>query len=146
MTEVAQKLNFVKFKVLNEPWNTYKLEDGSILRVKVVLVGLLKESGNTFSIQTQNVIGVMPNLKYVGLPSPPLKPGEKLDSYIEAEDLKILEKTDLWNEYELPSENATLKIKGVVVTVSRTSRHDERGMPIYIANIQYLIKPKRLRK
>jgi hypothetical protein len=143
MTETLTKPRFLEFKVRNEPWNECKLEDGSTLRVKVVLTGLLKEDGTVFSLQTNNVIGVVPNSKYMGLPSPPLKPGEKLESYIEAEDLTILEQTDFWNEYEILSEHMLLKIKGAVVKVSRTSRRDERGIPIYIANIQPLIKHKK---
>jgi hypothetical protein len=146
MAQVIEKLKFLPFKIINEPWNEYKLEDGSTLRVKVVLAGLIKENGNEFSLQTTSVFGVIPNPKYIGVPSPPLRPGEKLESYIEAEDLKILEKTDLWNEYELSTENMKLSIKGEVVSVSRTSRHDQRGIPVYTANVQLLVKHKKKTK
>ena len=145
MTEQTGELKFVEFKVLKEPWNEYKLEDGSTLRVKVVLIGVLKED-DTFSLQTNNVLGIIPNPKYLSLPSPPLKTDEKLETYIEAEDLKILNHTDHWNEYDLPSESAKLSIKGVVVTVSRTSRHDEKGTPVYSTNVQLLLKPKKYKK
>ncbi len=143
MSETLMKPRFLEFNVRNEPWNECKLEDGTTLRVKVVLTGVLKEDGTAFSLQTNNVLGIVPNLKYVGLPSPPLKSGEKLESYVEAEDIEILEQTDLWNEYEIPSEHTLLRMKGAVVQVSRTSRRDERGIPIYIANIQPLIKHKK---
>lgn len=78
--------------------------------------------------------------------SVPLKPEEKLEDYIEAEDLKILNHTDYWNKYHIPSESAKLSIKGVVVIVSRTSRHDEKGIPIYTANVQLLVKTKKYKK
>jgi hypothetical protein len=142
MTETS-KPNFLGFKVLEEPWNEYKLEDGSTLRVKVVVIGVIKENDNAFSFQATNAIGVIPNPKFVGLPSPPLKPGENLQSFIEDDDIKIAEHTDLWNEYEVPSEKIKLSVKGVLVSVGRASRRDERGLPIYIANVQTLIKHKK---
>jgi len=146
MVQAIEKLKFIQFKIINEPWNEYKLEDGSTLRVKVVLTGIIKENENEFSLQTTPVFGVIPNPKYISISSPPLKPEEKLESYIEAEDLKPLEKTDLWNEYELPTENMILSIKGEVVSVSRTSRHDQRGIPIYMVNVQLLVKHKKKTK
>lgn len=146
MTVQSQEMVFLQFEVIKEPWNVYKLEDGTTLRVKVILKNLIKEAENSYSLETSNVIAVIPNPKFIGLPSPPLKPGENLESYIEAEDLKILDKTELWNKYEVPSENMTLQIKGVPVSVSRTKRHDEKGLPIYLANIQLLIKSKKRKK
>jgi len=139
------ELNIIEFKDLNEPWNEYKLADGSTLRVKIVLTTVIKEVEG-FSFATNHVIGIVPNPKWVGLPSVPLKPGENLESYAEEEDLKILEKTEYWNEYELPSENTKLSIRGVPVTVSRTSRRDIKGMPIYVVNVQVLIKSKKEKK
>ena len=69
-----------------------------------------------------------------------------MESYIDEEDLDILEKTEQWNQYEVPSEKLRLNLKGVVVTVSRTKRHDEKGLPIYLANVQLLFKPKKLKE
>ena len=136
------ELKIVDFEVVNEPWNEYKLADGSTLRVKVVLVNVINEDGG-FSFEAKNVIGVTPNPDFIGLPSGLLKPGETLESYVEEEDLKILEKTEYWNEYKLPSEKTRLTLKGVPVIVSRTSRRDPKGIPIYTANVQLLIKPKK---
>jgi len=146
MTVQSQEMVFLQFEVTTEPWNVYKLKDDTTLRIKVILKNLIKEAENSYSFGTSNVIAVIPNPNFIGLPSPPLKPGENLESYIEAEDLEILNKTERWNEYEVPSESMTLQIKGIAVSVSRTKRHDEKGLPIYLANIQLLIKPKKRRK
>jgi hypothetical protein len=146
MTIARSELKFVDFKVIEEPWNEYKLEDGSTLRVKIVLKQLIKEAEDSFTIGTSNVIAVIPNPDFVGLPSPPLKKDKSLESYIEADDLQINSQTELWNEYELASERMRLKIRGVVVSAARTKRHDEKGIPIYVANVQMLIKPKKRRK
>lgn len=146
MTVQPQEMKLLHFDVIKEPWNVYELEDSATLRVKVVLKNLIKEAENSYSFGTSNVIAVIPDPKSIGLPSPPLKSGENLESSIEADDLEILNKTELWNIYEVLSENLTLHIKGVAVSVSRTKRHDEKGLPIYLANIQPLIKPKKQRK
>jgi len=146
MITQAEKINFLQFEAIDEPWNIYKLEDGSVLRVRIILSGLLKEDDNVFSLQTTRAFNVIPNPKYMGVSSPPLKSNEKLEDYIEADDLKVLEKTDNWNEYEVPSENIKLSVRGELVSVSRTSRHDDRGIPIYIANVQLLVKPKKKTK
>ena len=148
MTTQSQEMVFLQFEVIKEPWNVYKLKDGSTLRVKVILKNVMRDAENSYIFGTSNVVAVTPNPKFIGLPSPPLKPGENLGSYIEAEadDLEILDKTELWNKYEVPSESMTLQIKGITVSVSRTKRHDERGLPIYLANIQCIVKPKKRRK
>ena len=143
METAARELEFLDFKVVEEPWNQYKLEDGSTIRAKVVVQNVMREKGeeDSYSFATSNVIAVVPNPKYIGLPSPPLKQGERLESYVEAEDLQIISKTEKWNEYEIPFVGITMRIKGVPVIISRTKRHDDKGLPIYIANIQLLIKP-----
>jgi len=143
---IPEKLTFLEYEVVDEPWNVYKLEDGSTLRAKIVVSGILKTGETTFALQAREVYNVIPNPKYIGVPSPPLKPKEKLDAYIEAEDLKIIEKTDYWNSYSIPSENLVVGVKGEVVLVSRTSRHDEKGIPVYMVNVQLLYKPKKKAK
>ena len=135
-----EKLDFLEYEVIEEPWNIYKLEDGSTIRVKIVVSGILKDDKGLV-IQAKEVYSVIPNPEYVGVPSPPLKPKEKMDKYLEAEDLKIIEKTDYWNKYSIPSEKLTVSVRGEVVLVSRTSRHDEKGIPVYVVNVQLLFKP-----
>jgi hypothetical protein len=140
-----EKLDFLEYEVIEEPWNVYKLEDDSTIRVKIVVSGILKDDKGLV-IQAREVYSVIPNPEYMGVPSPPLKPKEKMDEYLEAEDLKIIEKTDYWNKYSIPSEKLTVSVRGEVVLVSRTSRHDEKGIPVYMVNVQLLFKPVKQRQ
>jgi hypothetical protein len=142
----SEKLTFLEYKVIDEPWNVYKLADGSTLRVRIIVSGIIKESETALSIQAREVYNVIPNPEYLGVPSLPLKPNENIDAYIEAEDLKITEKTDYWNTYSIPSENLVVAVKGELVEASRTSRHDEKGIPVYRVNVQLLFKPKKKAK
>ncbi|MGA2308895.1 MAG: hypothetical protein ABSG57_05020 [Candidatus Bathyarchaeia archaeon] len=143
MTLQTGRINFLEFKVAKEPWNEYKLEDGTVLRVKVVLAAVIKEADEKFTFSHSPVFSVRPNEKYMGIPSLPLKSDEKPENFIEADDLKFTQLTDHWNEYELPSEKILLSIKGILVSAARTSKHDERGIPIYTTNVQLIVKHKK---
>lgn len=143
MTE--KRLTFIDFQVINEPWNIFELKDGSIFKVKIILKNIINDGGGFF-MNVHNVTAVEPNPVLIGDASPPMKEGEKIESYIEEEDIEIIEKTEIWNEYEAPSENLKLKCCPIPVIISRTKRHDERGIPIYASNIQVIYKPKKLKK
>jgi hypothetical protein len=136
-------LKILDFKVVSEPWNEYKLADGTTLRVKVVVSSVLKENGEKFALSHTPLFSVLPNPKYAGAPSPPMKQGEKLEVFLEDEDLKFNQVTDLWNEYLIPSEKIRLLVKGILVLASRTSLHDEKGFPIYVTNVQLVVKHKK---
>lgn len=141
-----EKTPFLEYEAINEPWNVYKLKDGSTLRVRIIVSGILKESDNSVAFQVKEVYNVIPNPKYLGVPSPPLKLGEKIEDYVEEEDIMIIDKTENWNTYRVPSENLLVSVRGELVLISRTSRHDERGIPAYLVNIQLLFKPKKKAK
>lgn len=46
-----------------------------------------------------------------------------------------------WNKYKL-NNGIELNVKNVLVTVSRTSKYDQRGPPVYLVNLQAILKPK----
>lgn len=45
----------LKFETINEDWNIYKLEDGTVLRVKIIAVNIIRgidpETGDIFYIK-----------------------------------------------------------------------------------------------
>jgi len=138
--------DFIDFDIIKEPWNLYKLEDKSILKTKFVLINVLKEKGTPkgtleFSFQSSNVLGVVPPPDLIGVPSRPYS-GEELESSIVAEDLKFdIIGEERWNEYKLKN-GIELSVKHVLVTVSRTNKFDQRGLPVYLVNQQAIVKPK----
>lgn len=55
-----------KFNVIKEEWNRYKLEDGSIMEVKLILLKVLEHEGEkdevgypVYTIQSHNVINIL---------------------------------------------------------------------------------------
>ena len=84
MTLLAQQLpegEPVDFEVVKEDWNEYRLTDGSTLKIKLVLTGVMRLNsqydpvGNpVYVISSQNavrVIDVPPNMRRKSRPSTP---------------------------------------------------------------------------
>ena len=131
----------IEYKTNKELWSLYKLDDGTTLKLKIILVRVIWErapegmKGLGFALN--NVVAILPNK----LPS-----GKKIPA---KQDIKIKETIiKVRNEYTLTSgENAGTKIfiEPNIATISRTDKADARGEPIY--NVQIApaisIKPKK---
>ncbi len=145
---------FVDFDVIKEDWNLYEIEeDKTIIKARLVLIKIVREDvddvGNPiYSINTQNIFGVIPpkplmressNRKY--------SPQEIVDSIVE-EDLKLETIKEDWNEYKL-KDGTRLSVKLVVTMVDKTSLFDQKGEPIYYIQSHVVTKasiPKELRR
>lgn len=144
---------YIDFDVIKEDWNLYKIEDGTILKLKLVFIKVIREGvdsvGNPiYSINSQNVVGIIPPKELMGPPSNRSYTPQEIADSIVKEDLKFEVIREDWNEYKL-KDGTTLYIKPVVTMVSRTSLFDRRGEPIYNVQSQIIIKeriPKELRK
>jgi len=130
------------FKIRNQDWCIIKLKDGTKLRVTTVLTAILKED-DRLGIGTQNLIAVAELPKELwGPPSDKKYPPEELEKNIVEEDMDFKVEKERWNVYEL-EDGTIVSIKPYVVMVSRTGYYSERGEPIYILNIQPIVKVKR---
>lgn len=138
----------VDFKVKNEDWSIFQLEDGSILKAKFVLINVLaKRSGKGFegSLQTQNVLGVFAPQDLRGKPSEPYTKEELTKSVVQ-DDVDVTRViSQPWNEYELDN-GLLLKIKIIPVHIARTSKYEKEGMPVYLVDTSALVKGKMLKK
>jgi hypothetical protein len=148
------KFKYIEFETLKEFWNKYRLEDGSILKTKLVLVNILgplnieelvkksKDEKSVFeldlSIQSHNVIGVEVPSNLLGEPSKGSCSVKELNEYIIAPDLDYETVSESHNRYHLILKNTGvdlyLKVKNSPVSVSRTSKFDKFGIPMYVAN------------
>ena len=130
------------FKVRTQDWCIIKLKDGSKLRVMTILTAAIKEDDN-LTIGTQNVIAVayLPESLW-GPPSDKRYTPKELEEAIVEEDIEFETEREVWNVYEL-EDGTVLSIKPYIVMVSRTKCYSERGEPIYLLNIQPIIKAKR---
>lgn len=137
---------FADFEVVREGWNKYKLEDGSILKSKFVLIHIIMEKnykeiiekaktkkGLTIklALQSRNVVGVESPMKLRGEPDTKTYTTRELRSFIAKEDLDFETLTERWNIYKLEN-GITVKIRNAPIRISRTSKFDSQGLPIYL--------------
>jgi hypothetical protein len=145
---------YIDFKATHEDWSEYKLADGTILKARFVLIkvvdeGEYDEHGNpVYGINSINAVGVLVPEKLRGEPSETKYSRSELEASIVDEDIEFEKIKEGWNTYELEN-GAKISVKLVLVSVSRTNKFDSRGEPIYIFNIQPLMKgkiPEKLKK
>lgn len=138
---------YIDFKATHEDWSEYKLKDGGILRARFILIkvfdeGEYDEHGNpVYGINSINAVGVLVPEKLRGNPSKEKYDRSELEKSIVEEDMEFEKIKEGWNTYELEN-GAKISIKLVLVSVSRTNKFDSKGEPIYIFNIQPLMKGK----
>jgi len=133
--------DYAEFQIIKEPWNLYRLEDGALLKLKLVLIKVVREKqtddkGNPIlSFNHQNIVGVLSPPELRGQPSP-----EGKQPQIKQKDINFKpEKDEEWNEYQL-EDGTVLKGKNVIVMVNKTDKFDSHGEPIYTVETQTIFK------
>jgi len=134
------------FDVENEYWNLYQLEDGTILKHKMVLVRVVKEEVDetgrpVYGLAIQGIVGTIPPKELRGEPSTRRYSPKELSDSIIKEDMKFKPKEEHWNRYKLRN-GTTIEIKPILTMVSKTDKFDERGEPIYLIQSQAVAKGK----
>jgi hypothetical protein len=136
-------INYVDFEVLNEPWNRYKLSDGTLLRSRVVVAQVIKTGQfdpfckPLYGIlaQTFNTIRAPKELRNNPTVPPPT-PQQLGSSIVENVTAEPLEEGECIYRCV---DGTTLRIKNVFVAIRRTSNHDALGEPIYIIDTQNIV-------
>jgi hypothetical protein len=134
----------VDFTIEKEGWNIYELGDGSVLRVRPIVVKIFKlkarapQKGAGYGIagQTAMVAKARPDRK--GTPPSQPYPPEMIEK---AQKTKITctEKEEIWNTYLVP-DNRRVKVKVVVTSVARAEGlYDQFGNPIYVIGSDNII-------
>lgn len=135
---------FVDVVSSSEDWSIYKLEDGTIVKIRFVLIKALREAtfdkyGNpVYHLNSQNIVGIIPLKSSVGTPSPSYTQDE-LASFVTHEDMEFETIKEPWNEYKL-KDGTVIRVKLVLSMVSKTNKYESHGEPIYLVNSQPIIK------
>jgi len=151
MSEIEVKTKekmLAEFKVNNEDWSIFELSDGSILKMKFVLINSFKvKKGDGFeaSLQSQNVMGIYSPDYLRGKPSDPYT-REELAKKIDESDVEVAKVVQQpWSEYEI-DDAIILKVKNIPINIARSKKYDTQGMPVYLVESTVLMKTKNLRK
>jgi hypothetical protein len=129
----------LEFKIIKEDWFIYKLKDGSVLRVKPVLIKVFEtdqvgpDGKKILVFNGQNIVAVSSPENLKGTPTLPLPPPTdalKLDKEEVEIDKTIYDPQ--WNIYELEN-GEKIKTKIVITHVYRVKgKYSETGDPYYI--------------
>jgi hypothetical protein len=139
MSSPPRYVRELNFKVIKEDWFVYKLKDGTILRVKPVLVKAFEtdqvgpDGKKIFEFVGQNIVTVSSPENLKGTPTLPL-PSPESALKLDKEEVEIDETVyePQWNIYELEN-GQRIKTKIVITHVYRIkNKYDEWGNPYYI--------------
>lgn len=135
----------IDFDVVKEPWNKYELNDGTIIKTRIVLKKLVKEmldkKQGKFGIDAQPVTVVLTSSEQNGPPDPKPHPPEELRQSIEKDDLRYTTLAEEWNEY-IVDDGSRVRIKSTVMQISKTTKFDRNGDPIYLVDTNNLVEVK----
>jgi len=154
---VLTDAKFIDFEIEKEEWNDYRLADGSMLKARFVLTGTLMEKTIDeirkelktlapdqdakigFGIRSQRLFSVESPSKLRGTPDPKKYSFEELRDFIVEEDIDFETVKATWNSYLLEN-GMRVKCRLSPTTVSKTSKFDDAGMPIYIVDATLEVK------
>jgi len=124
------------FDVVSEPWNRYKLEEGPIIKSKVVLKNITLERnsegelGYKLDYQNINTIIEVP-MVIQGPPSERKFKHEEIEQNATYNELKYSTLSETWNEY-IVENGLKIRIKNIVSRVKKTDKFDTKGYPLYV--------------
>lgn len=132
----------VDFEIIKDNWSRYQLRDGTLLRIRKPVIKILKtkipdQFGRyNYLTPTMNIYDVIvpPNMK--NIPSIPNQQVTAQDVLSEVDFDTINED---WSEYLLRN-GTKIKVKPVVVKVTKTSKYNNFGDPIYLVDAQVIVR------
>jgi len=133
------------FEIVREGWNVYRLPDGTVLRLRQLLVRLhrdpkIESSESGLQIQSSSMLmAAQPPARLRGPPSSQQYSIQELNSSLTETNLRYETVREVANEYKTAS-GIRILIRLANVTVSRTTFYDKSGEPIYVVNSETVIE------
>ena len=120
------------FDVVREPWNTYELVDGVKVKIKVIITKIRKiqtdEKTSNYNFDVQQLAVALSEER--GPPDTKIYTPQDLQEATVKNDIRYTTVSEEWNEY-VSDDGARLRIKATLSRVSKTSKFDRNGEPIY---------------
>jgi len=131
----------IDFEVIREPWHKYELNDNTIIKTKYVLTTLnktQKDEKPNYAIDGQAITVVLPAVESKGPQDPAQYTGDDYKKAIIQDDVKYNTLDEEWYEY-IVDDGTKLKLKMTVIGISKTSKFNKKGDPVYIVNHGFMI-------
>ncbi len=144
--QLPNNFEIVEFEPIEENWNTYELQNGTVVRGRIIVTRFAKDphdnDPNKLSLSSQNifVVDAAPNQR--STPTDPLSPQEIQNP--QGTPIDILLNNERWNKYRIPQLGVVIKVKLVVDDAIRIDgKFDNDGMPQYVFHSTPLVLPDR---
>lgn len=140
---VAQPVgdNYEEFNIVKEDWNSYMLEDGTVLRVRQLLVKIAKQpmanpAEPSMSIEMSNLLtAIFPPADLKGPPSSQQYNPQELSQSLAQANIKYVPTLEVTNEY-ITRNGIKLLFQIASLNVGRTNKFGPTGDPVYLVNAQ----------
>jgi hypothetical protein len=147
-TSISHQSPPLDFTVVRQVWNRYRLDDNTILKVMLVLTRVVKvapqqtDQQPTYSVDFQNMIVALSSDK--GQPDAAAYSPEEMREAVTKDDIHFDTQEQEWNEYVV-DDGTKIRIQPILLQVSKTSKYDNKGYPLYLVNINATmdVKPPR---
>jgi len=146
MSRETPDITYLDFKILNEKWNSYKLEDGTTLKARILLVTYAKVNNPmpnqaNFFFASHTTYGVEAPGEIRGPGDPNQYVLSQLLEAIEPgkEDLKFNTLQEVWSDYVI-EDSTKISLKVTPTRIMRTKKFDSIGNPQYV--VQSVVLPK----
>ena len=132
-------------QIIREDWNVYRLEDGTILKLRQLATGAVADKPGVRQIslkvgQTAVIHAIIPLKRMTGEPSKESISQENISKHITRSRLKFRALREPINEYSTSSGlRFTSKLK--LQFVSGTDLYDSEGLPIYMFQTNLSVAP-----
>jgi hypothetical protein len=123
------------FQIVKESWNVYELHDGTILKVRFVLLKVIRTTAFNpdgepmYAFATKNFLAPRAPKKLMGPPTNPPPTEEQMSSSSMA-DVDFRAREESWNEY-IVEDGTRIRVKLIVTKVERSNFFDQMGYPFY---------------
>ena len=126
---------YIDFKIRTEPWNSYKLKDGTILKTRVVMVTAKKSIPQTgtknYGADFKSLRGYIIPPKNFSEPSSVAYSEEDYKSPDNLIDINFTTISEKLSEYEL-DDGTLIKAKLDVKAIKKSKLHLQDGSPFYV--------------
>ncbi len=145
---MASNLNFIKwdFVILKEDWSRYRIDDGSIMKVRVAVIDIYRsiQTSNTgypeLQYISQNLVSVIVPEKLRGIPSiQPVDTQNDIPEELRFEELEIKDQ-----EYITP-DGFKIIIKPVLQKIFEYNKFNGTGEPVYQATMHSIPNIEKIR-
>lgn len=138
-----EEMGYLNAELISQKWSSYKLIDGTIIRVTIIPynITVVNQNTDTYTMGHQNIVSafVSKDKRFKDKFDPTLinKPLTKSD--IDSHDVEYIDNCEEFSTFKLDN-GVVIKIKAVVGQIRKFTRVTVSGEPIYSINVNPVLR------